>query len=234
MWVKLYTKLLNWEWYSDINIKVLFIHCLLKANYKDKEWQGTIIKRGSFVTSREKLSEETSLTVQQIRTALKKLKSTNEITIDTTNKYTIISIVNYEMYQQNNQENNQQITNNQPTNNQQITTTSEYIEYTEYKNNIYYFLEENFGRTITQVEMRKLDEWKKWFNDDVIKYAIEITLMRGARSLSYTEGIINSWHDKGYKTLEQCKNENKHKEHKISEAKIKELEELADYDWLND
>lgn len=231
MWIKLYSKLLNWEWYSNINIKVLFIHCLLKANYKDKMWQGTIIKRGSFITSREKLSEETGLTVQQIRTSLNKLKSTNEITIDTSNKFTLISIVNYEMYQQNNQENNQQITNNQPAINQQITTTS---EYTEYQNNIYFFLEEIFGRTITQIEMRMLDTWKKWFEDDIIKYAIELTLMRGARGLKYTEGIINSWHDKGFKTIEQCKNENKQKDFKVNQEAVKRIQELDDYDWLND
>lgn len=230
MWVKLYTKMLNWEWYSDKNTKILFIHCLLKANYKDKEWQGILIKRGSFVTGRKKLAEETGLTEQQVRTSLKRLKATNEITIKTTKKYSIISIVNYEMYQQNSQDNNQQLTNNQPTTNQQLTTTSEYTDNTEYiENNIYYYLEKNFGRPITPAEYQKLANWQEWFSDDIIKYAIDETILKNIRALSYTEAIINAWHDKGYKTLEECK-----KEKQVLKNKHEPVKEMFDYDWLNE
>jgi len=125
-WIKIHRKMLDWGWYNDINVKVLFIHILLTANFDDKGWQGLTIKRGQLVTSREHLAEQTKLTVQQVRTALNKLKSTNEITIKTTNKYTIITINKYDEYQDVNQQDNQQITNKQPTNNQQITTTKEY------------------------------------------------------------------------------------------------------------
>lgn len=81
MWVKLYTNLLKWEWYSDKNTTRLFIHCLLKANWKDGKFEGKEIKRGSFVTSLPKLSEETGLSIQQVRTSLKHLISTGELLI---------------------------------------------------------------------------------------------------------------------------------------------------------
>lgn len=131
--VKLHRKLLEWEWYSDINVSRLFIHLLLKANFEDKKWQGKIIKRGELITSRDTLSREINLSETQIRGALNKLKSTNEITIETTNKNTKITLCNYSVYQdksemnnqQNNQQNSQRITNKQPTDNQQITTTKE-------------------------------------------------------------------------------------------------------------
>lgn len=230
--IKIYRSLLQWEWYEDINTTRLFIHCLLMANWEDKNWQGLLIKRGSFVTSINKLSKETGLTVQQTRTAINKLKSTCNITSKTTSKYTVISIQNYDKLQ----ENNKQITNEQQTNNmqvnKQITTTKEYKNIRTKEYNIYFFLEESFGRTITSVEMRKLDEWRKWFSDDVIGYAIELTVMRGAKGLSYTEGIINSWHDKGFKNLEQCKNENK--EFKVNNEAVKRIQEFEDYDWLNE
>jgi hypothetical protein len=129
-WIKLHRKMLNWEWYDDANTWRLFVHCLLKANHKDKKWQGIKIKRGSFITSSLVLAEEIKLTRQQIRTSLSKLILTNEITIKTTNKYTYVTVNKYNEYQQNNQQNNLQITNKQPANNQQITTTK------EYKNNI--------------------------------------------------------------------------------------------------
>jgi DnaD/phage-associated family protein len=230
--IKIYRSLLQWEWYEDINTTRLFIHCLLMANWEDNNWQGLLLKRGSFVTSINRLSKETGLTVQQTRTAINKLKSTCNITSKTTSKYTVISIQNYDKLQ----ENNKQITNEQQTNNTQvnkkITTTKEYKNIRTKEYNIYFFLEESFGRTITSVEMRKLDEWRKWFSDDVIGYAIELTVMRGAKGLSYTEGIINSWHDKGFKNLEQCKNENK--EFKVNNEAVKRIQEFEDYDWLNE
>lgn len=122
--IQLHRKLLQWEWYDDINTKVLFIHLLLKANYKPKNWRGIDIWTGEVLTWRITLSDETGLTQQQIRTCLNKLKSTNEITIKTTNKYSLIKLTNYNEYQQINQQTTQQVTNNQPTSNQQVTTTN--------------------------------------------------------------------------------------------------------------
>ncbi len=129
--IALQRSILEWEWYNDIPTKTLFIHILLKANFKDKNWQGHLVKRGELITGRKQLSQETGLSEQQTKTALKKLQSTNEITIKATNRFSIVTLVNYGLYQdrkedtnqQNNQRNNQQSTNNQPTDKQQATTT---------------------------------------------------------------------------------------------------------------
>lgn len=122
--ITLHRKLLDWEWYSDINTKTLFIHCLLKANWEDKNWRGIDIKRGSFVTSYDTLSKETKLTIQQIRTSIFKLTKTQEINIQTTNKFTLLSVVKYEDYQSLEiKSTHKQQTNNKQTN-KQITTTN--------------------------------------------------------------------------------------------------------------
>ena len=127
-WISLHRKILEWEWYKDNNVKILFLHFLIKANFKDNLWQGIIIKRGSFLTGINVLSAEVNLSNQKIRTALAKLKKTNEIVIETTNRYSIITICNYEDYQSANiveqQTDNKQITNKQQTNNKRITTTN--------------------------------------------------------------------------------------------------------------
>ena len=116
-WISLHRKFIDWEWYDDNNVVKLFIHCLLKANHKEKSWKGVIIPIGSFISGRKQLSIETKLSEQQIRTALYKLKSTNEITIKSTNLNSLISITNWNTYQKNNQNNNQRATNEQPTSN---------------------------------------------------------------------------------------------------------------------
>lgn len=127
-WIKLHRKMIEWEWYDDINTKTLFLHLLLTANHQDKKWRGIEIKRGQKLTSLEHLAKETHLTLQQVRTSLNKLKSTSEITIKSTSKNTLVSIEKYSDYQDDNFENNKQITNKitneQQTNNKQITTNN--------------------------------------------------------------------------------------------------------------
>lgn len=118
-WIKLFPKMLNWEWYKDVNTKVLFIHCLLKANWVEGKFEGITIPRGSFITSLDSLSKELNLSAQEIRTALKHLVSTNEITSISTNKYRLITITNYESYQSINNQTNNQLTSNQQSSDEQ-------------------------------------------------------------------------------------------------------------------
>ncbi len=98
-WVKLHRSFLNWEWYDDINTKILFIHILLKANFIDKNWRGVFIERGSFITSLTHLSNETGLTKKQIRTSLSKLIKTGEIGTEKGTAWTKITVCKYEDYQ---------------------------------------------------------------------------------------------------------------------------------------
>jgi biotin operon repressor len=117
-WIKLHRQILEWEWYEDINCFRLFTHLLLKANHKEKRYKGIVVKAGQIVTSRDLLAQETGLSSQQVRTAITKLKSTNEITSVTSSQGTIIEVVNYEKYQLSTNE----ITEEQPTSNQRVTT----------------------------------------------------------------------------------------------------------------
>lgn len=125
-WIKLHRKFLDWEWYDDTNTKVVFIHCLFKANFEDRQYQGKTIKRGQLITGRKKFAKEVGLSVQQVRTAWNKLEATGEITTESTNQGTTITVCNYSTYQNREKNNNQQVTSNptneQPASNQQVTT----------------------------------------------------------------------------------------------------------------
>ena len=98
-YIKLHRKFLEWEWYRNEHTKNLFIHCLLKANWKESKFEGNVIQRGSFVSSIDILANETGLTSDEVRTAIKHLICTGEITKQSTNKYTVFSVVNYDLYQ---------------------------------------------------------------------------------------------------------------------------------------
>lgn len=98
-WIKLYRKIINWEWYKDNNTKIVFLHLLLTANHREKKWNGITIKRGQKLTSLRNLSKECNLSIQQVRTALNKLQTSNEIKVKTSNNNTLITINNYSNYQ---------------------------------------------------------------------------------------------------------------------------------------
>lgn len=122
-YIRLFRKITNWEWYSDGNTMRVFLHLLLTANWKDGRYRGHEIPRGSVVIGRKTLAKELKLSEREVRTALEHLKSTNEITTKTTNRFTIVTLVNYDNYQvvvndsdhQNDQQPDQQSTNNRPT-----------------------------------------------------------------------------------------------------------------------
>lgn len=101
-YISLYRKMMDWEWYCNIPAKVLYIHLLLKSNYKDNSWEGIEIRRGQCISSVSKLAKETGLTDSQVKTALKNLQKTKEIEIATiANRYTMITICKYDTYQLN-------------------------------------------------------------------------------------------------------------------------------------
>ncbi len=121
-WIKIHRKFLDWEWFNKSEAVHLFIYLVLKANHKDGQWQGIDIKKGQFITSFGKISTDTGISLQTIRTLLKKFEKTNEINIQTTNKFSIVTICKYECYQQENEPTNTLLTNEQQTTNKQLTT----------------------------------------------------------------------------------------------------------------
>ena len=113
---------LNNEWYTEPITMHLYRHCRLRANYTDTEWHGIKLKCGQFVTSLSTLSNETGLSIQQVRTALNKLELTGYITNYSTNKNRIITVLDYYGEQFGNKQLNKQITSYQQATNKQLTT----------------------------------------------------------------------------------------------------------------
>lgn len=119
-WVRLYRSTLGWEWFCDPLALQLWVVCLLKANHAPTRWQGIEIERGSFVASVDKLCAATGQTARQIRTRLSHLQTSGELTIKTTNKYSIITVCKYDVYQPIADDSDKQ-NDNQPTNDRQTT-----------------------------------------------------------------------------------------------------------------
>lgn len=172
-YIKLWRKFEDWEWYTKQNMVHFFIHLLMKANYVDKKWRGKEIKRGQYWTSLDKLKAETGLSEQNIRTCIKNLLSTNEITDESTNEGRLITLVNYEIYNNEeyepnnpiNEQINQQSTDDQQTPNKPLTPT----------NNIN---KENKEKKGNKEKNKKEIFFPEWFSENLIFEFKEYEKMR--------------------------------------------------------
>lgn len=226
-YVRVYRSFEEWQWYSDIPCKVLYLHCILQANHVTKKWQKIAIGKGTFLTSVSKLSNDTGLTIQQVRTALQKLKSTNDITYKTTNKYTVIEVCNYcdwqnpetEINKENNMQNNKQITNAQQTNNKRITTTNNANNIIERENR------ENFEILIKYAELKGVKS-PTAYASKVIKETSEENLKNVVESL---QKEIKKLEEKMQK---KAKMEAEKKEAIFGNQDIKPIEDYSDFEIL--
>lgn len=127
-YIKLHRKLVDWEWYTDVNVKVVFLHLLLTANFKKNVYQGIEVLPGQTIVGTNALAVNTGLSRQQVRTALNKLVLTNEITIKSTNKFSLVTIENWSSYQFENETSTNKSTNKSTNNQPHLKNDKKYKE----------------------------------------------------------------------------------------------------------
>ncbi|MBO6270493.1 MAG: hypothetical protein J6N19_15300 [Clostridium sp.] len=127
-YVRLYRKLVEWGWYSDHVVKDVFLHLLMIAAWKDGAYMGHAIHPGDAIIGYQKLAKDLGFSTQQVRTAIKKLESTGEISKKSTNKFTIVTIENWAIYQGDDSDSNKRATNEQQTNNKRATNEQQHLK----------------------------------------------------------------------------------------------------------
>lgn len=98
-WFKIHRQIEDWEWYKSPNTRHLFEHLIGRANVVAKRYKGMPVHRGELITSIGHLSDQTGLSINQVRLCLRNLESTEEIVCTRTNRWTKIKVVNYTKYQ---------------------------------------------------------------------------------------------------------------------------------------
>jgi len=124
-WIKLHRKILNWEWADDPHTLALWIHILASANHTARKWRGISIQPGQLITGRKALAEKTGLSERQVRTCLKRLEDSGNLTSQPTNRFTRITVVNWELYQSDDREATSRSTSKRPASDQPPTTNGE-------------------------------------------------------------------------------------------------------------
>ena len=86
--------------------------------------------------------------------------------------------------------------------------------------------EKEFGRTLSPVEYETISKWiESNIPIDLIEAALKEAILSGVNSIRYIDKILFEWNKKGYKTSSGIVNKNKKDEY---------IEEIYDYDWLNE
>jgi hypothetical protein len=133
-WIKLHRELIEKAIWGESTPeqKVVLITLLSLANHQEKEWEWKggkyTVKPGQFITSLESIANKSGkgVSIQNVRTALKRFEKYEFLTSQSTNRNRLITIVNWETYQskeiESNKQTNKLLTSNQQATNKQLTT----------------------------------------------------------------------------------------------------------------
>jgi uncharacterized phage protein (TIGR02220 family) len=135
-WISVYRELLDkpiWT-ASTPEQKTILMTLMLMANHEPNEWEFKgekfTVEKGQMITSLESITQKCGkgVTMQNVRTALKRFEKYGFLTSESTNKNRLITLVNWEVYQHSkdepNKQTNKRLTSNQQATNKQLTTNN--------------------------------------------------------------------------------------------------------------
>ena len=112
-WIQLHRQAMHNGWLQNHRLWAFWCYCLMKASHREHKmkvgFQEIVLKPGQFIFGRRQAAEDLNMTEWQIRACLDFLKKAGNLTIKTTNRFSIITIVNWGIYQSYESENRQQI-----------------------------------------------------------------------------------------------------------------------------
>lgn len=202
-WIKLYRQIQDSPLYRQLNSKQrdVMINVLLMANHKENEWvfkgETFKVKPGQFITSLDGIKEKcaSDVTIQNIRTCLLKLEKSDFLTNESTNKNRLITVVNWDIYQGDDDELTSNLTSNQQATNKQLTTNKNVKKEKKkhYADNI----------TLTESEYEKLcAEYGKDLADGSVSHLSSYKIEQGYKTksdyLTIKRWVIDAIKKKGY------------------------------------
>lgn len=164
-YIKLYRKLLESSVFQNEKALKVFIWCLLKATHKDREQlvgqQLIKLESGQFIFGRKKASEELKMKESTIYKYIKLLEEMKICNIKSNNKFSIVSIEKWSLYQVQEEKNNSN-------NNNKVTTKEQQSNTNKNVKNIYINLINKYKEQ-PKTFYDKMKFYRKIKNDDIVK-----------------------------------------------------------------
>ena len=167
-WIKLHRKTIDSKVFQNEKLLKTFVWCLLKASHKEYEFlhgrQKVSLKPGQFITGRKRAGEELDMPPSTAWFYLNLLKDDSTLDIKSNNKYSLITLINWGLYQSDadgvdsNLDSN--LDNKRTTNGQQTDTYKNVKNVKNDKKDLIYVLtadEERFLNTLSKIENYPID-----------------------------------------------------------------------------
>ncbi len=236
-WIKLHRKTLdNPIITKDSDYLAVWIYLLLNTTHKEYDvlfkGERITLKKGQLLTGRKSISEKLKIDENKVQRILKTLENEHQIEQQSSNKNRLITIVSWDKYQQDEQQDEQQVNNNRTTSEQQVNTNKNVKNINNDKNvittigdscvdglqDVIDFYQSNIG-LITPYGIEVFTDYAKEMDNDVIIYAMKISVEADKRNIKYIKAILNNWAKKGIKKLVDDQKESKQKKTAMPEQR---------------
>lgn len=240
-WIKVHRKLLeNPIITKDSDYLSVWIYLLLNTTHKEYDtlFKGKRItlQKGQLLTGIISISKKLKINKDKVQRILKSFENDKQIEQQTSNRNRLISIVNWNEYQEFDKQNDKQMINKCETDDKQLITNKNVKNIKNDKNvittvndscvdglqEVINFYNQNIG-LITPYGIEVLKDYGKEMSKDLIILAMKKSVEANKRTIQYIKGILNNWCKQGIKTVVEAEQENK---------KYKENSALEE--WLNE
>lgn len=195
-----------------------------------------LLKKGQLITGRKTLANKCKISESKAERILKTFKIEHQIEQQTSNKNRLITILNWHLYQNSEQQIEQQVNNKWTTSEQQVNTNKNIKNVKNVKNNsgvvnsLFSYVEENFGRTLAPLEYEEIKNWK---NNELTRYAIKQAILNGKYNIKYISRILSAYERENIVTVQQA--QEREREYEVMrKKKQKEMEVSGSVpSWFN-
>lgn len=218
-YIKLYRKTLeNPVVIKDSAHLSVWIYLLLNATHKEMpamfKGKKIILKPGQLLIGSKSIGEKLNINYVKIHRIINEFENEKQIEKQTSNKNTLITIINWELYQDNEKQNEIQTKNKcNSTENKQ-----------ECNKSYYYHLEKIIGPILTPFICEKVDDLVRVYGGDMFIASVKNAAMNNVKNLNYIEATLRNWKAEGKVHIQNPK--------QIDEET--EPNEIFEYDWLNE
>lgn len=264
-WIKLHRKLLDSPIFQNEKLFKVFAYCLMKASHKEHTQlvgrRVVHLQKGQFVFGRKRASEELRLKESTVRDYVKLLEKLGTIDIKSDNKFSVITVVNWAIYQNDEEisdsKNDNKSTTNQhqmdsksTTNQHQINTNKNVKNVENDKNgkneknvvvgddfaSIYNLYQENIEQIPSPITTEKLTQDIDHYGKDLVAYAIKKAALNNSHNYKFIDYLLKDWRKRNLTTIKAVKQyEQQRQEQKEKTYKPRAVQSKEKTpDWLND
>ena len=262
-WIKLHRKLLDSPIFQNEKLFKVFAYCLMKASHKEHTQlvgrRVVHLQKGQFVFGRKRASEELRLKESTVRDYVKLLEKLGTIDIKSDNKFSVITVVNWAVYQ-NDEEisdskndkksttNQQQMDNKSTSNQQQINTNKNVKNEKNDKNvkneknvvvgddfaTIYNLYQENIEQIPSPITTEKLTQDMDHYGKELVAYAIRKAALNNSHNYKFIDYLLKDWRKRNLTTIkavEQYEQQRQEQKEQSYQPKVTQSREKTP-EWL--